>query len=46
MRTAAAKDASWSLVQKPGAVARYRYREDLFPTMTIRRVYVDSSAGC
>jgi hypothetical protein len=29
----------WSLVQKPGAFARYRYREDLFPTLTFRRTY-------
>lgn len=29
----------WSLVQKPGAFARYRYREDLFPTITFRRAY-------
>lgn len=29
----------WSLVQKPGAFERYRYREDLFPTMVFRRAY-------
>jgi hypothetical protein len=29
----------WSLVRKPGAFARYRYREELFPTMTFRRGY-------
>lgn len=29
----------WSLVQKPGAFAQYRYREDLFPTLTFRRAY-------
>lgn len=29
----------WSLVRKPGAFARYRYREDLFPTLTFRRTY-------
>ena len=29
----------WSLVQKPGAFARYRYREDLFPSITFRRAY-------
>jgi hypothetical protein len=28
-----------SLVRKPGAFARYRYREDLFPTITFRRGY-------
>lgn len=29
----------WSLVQKPGAFARYRYREDLFPSLMFRRAY-------
>jgi hypothetical protein len=29
----------WSLVRKPGAFARYRFREELFPTMTFRRAY-------
>jgi transposase len=29
----------WSLVRKPGAFARYRYREDLFPSITFRRAY-------
>lgn len=29
----------WSLVQKPGAFALYRYREDLFPTLAFRRAY-------
>ncbi len=29
----------WSLVQKPWAFARYRYQEDLFPTLTFRRAY-------
>ncbi len=29
----------WSLIQKPGAFARYRYREDLFPTLAFRRAY-------
>ena len=28
-----------SLVRKPGAFARYRYREDMFPTLTFRRAY-------
>src|SRR5712692_5026668 len=27
------------LVRKPGAFARYRYREDLFPCVTFRRAY-------
>jgi transposase InsO family protein len=29
----------WSLVRKPGAFARYRYREDLFPSLIFRRAY-------
>ena len=29
----------WSLVQKPGAFARYRYREELFPSLIFRRAY-------
>ena len=29
----------WSLVQKPGAFARYRYRESLFPSLVFRRAY-------
>jgi hypothetical protein len=29
----------WSLVRKPGAFARYRYREELFPSLTFRRAY-------
>lgn len=29
----------WSLVRKPGAFARYRYREELFPTLTFRHAY-------
>jgi hypothetical protein len=29
----------WSLVRKPGAFARYRYREELFPTLVFRRTY-------
>jgi hypothetical protein len=29
----------WSLMRKPGAFARYRYREELFPTLTFRRAY-------
>jgi transposase InsO family protein len=28
-----------SLLRKPGAFARYRYREDLFPTLTFRQSY-------
>lgn len=28
-----------SLVRKPGAFARYRYREELFPTLNFRRAY-------
>ncbi len=29
----------WSLVQKPGAFARYRYREEMFPSLVFRRTY-------
>ena len=29
----------WSLVRKPGAFARYKYQEDLFPGLTFRRAY-------
>jgi hypothetical protein len=29
----------WSLAKKPGAFARYRYREELFPTLVFRRAY-------
>jgi hypothetical protein len=29
----------WSLVKKPGAFRLYKYREDLFPTVTFRRAY-------
>lgn len=30
---------AWSLARKPGAFARYRYREELFPTLVFRRAY-------
>lgn len=29
----------WTLVTKPGAFARYKYRESLFPTLTFRRAF-------
>ena len=29
----------WSLVRKPGAFLRYRYREALFPSLAFRRTY-------
>jgi len=29
----------WSLVRKPGAFARYSWREELFPTLVFRRAY-------
>jgi hypothetical protein len=29
----------WSLVQHPGAFERYRYREELFPTLAFRKAY-------
>jgi hypothetical protein len=35
----------WSLVQKPGAFARYRYREELFPSLVFRRAYDALSEG-
>ena len=35
----------WSLVRKPGAFAAYRYRDDLFPTVTFRQAYDRLVAG-
>ena len=35
----------WSLVRKPGAFARYRYREGLFPSEVFRRTY-DALVAC
>jgi transposase len=29
----------WSLVRKPGAFAQYRYRDELFPSLTFRTLY-------
>lgn len=29
----------WSLVRKPGAFARFKYRDALFPTLTFRRAH-------
>jgi hypothetical protein len=29
----------WSMVKKPGAFERYRYRDELFPTLVFRRAY-------
>jgi len=29
----------WSLVRKPGALARYVYRDEMFPSLTFRRAY-------
>lgn len=29
----------WSLIRKPGAFQRYRYREDLFPSVVFRKAY-------
>jgi hypothetical protein len=29
----------WSLVRKPGAFARYKFREELFPSLVFRRTY-------
>ncbi len=36
----------WSLVRKPGAFARYRYREDLFPSVVYRRAYDALCEAC
>lgn len=37
----------WSLVKKPGAFARYRYREELFPSLAFRKTYdVLTQGGC
>jgi hypothetical protein len=38
----------WSLVRKPGAFARYRFREMLFRAMTFRRAYyaLRTARGC
>lgn len=33
----------WSMVRKPGAFQRYRYREDLFPALTFRLAYDELS---
>jgi len=33
----------WSLVQKPQAFARYKYREELFPSLVFRRAYDELS---
>jgi len=35
----------WSLVNKPGAFERYRYREELFPTLTFRRAWDTLTSG-
>lgn len=34
----------WSLVNKPGAFANYRYRDEFFPTTVFRRAYDNLSA--
>ena len=36
----------WSLVRKPGAFARYVYREGMFPSVTFRRAYDAICAAC
>jgi hypothetical protein len=38
----------WSLVQKPGAFPRYRYREEMFPSMIFRKAYdaLNEHLGC
>jgi hypothetical protein len=35
----------WSLVRKPGAFARYVYREELFPSVVFRRAYDATQAA-
>lgn len=34
----------WSMVRKPGAFARYVYREEMFPSLAFRRAYDDIQA--
>jgi hypothetical protein len=29
----------WSLIRKPGAFARYVYREEMFPSLAFREAY-------
>ena len=29
----------WSLLKKPGAFKRYRYREEMFPSLVLRKTY-------
>lgn len=36
----------WSLIRKPGAFARYRFREALFPSQVFRRAYDALQAHC
>jgi len=36
----------WSLVRKPGAFARYRHREQLFPSLSFRRAYDALTDAC
>jgi len=36
----------WSLVRKPGAFERYKYREELFPNLSFRRAYDALIGGC
>lgn len=33
------RHVAWSLARKPGAFRAYRFREELFPTLTFRRAY-------
>jgi hypothetical protein len=35
----------WSLVRKPGAFARYRFREEMFPSVVFRQAYDDLSSS-
>jgi len=36
----------WSLVRKPGAFARYRHREQLFPSVVFRQAYDALTSSC
>ena len=36
----------WSLVRKPGAFERYKYRAELFPSLSFRRAYDALAEGC
>ncbi len=35
----------WSLIRKPGAFARYRYREEMFPSLIFRQAFDEISSS-